>query len=153
MSDDPQLPATQDEDLDSEQEGRHIQRDVVWGRCRSEKVAKLPRAAQRGRHAAQDHPGSEVDLQVGALLHLNGENFDFTGRQYLQPIYDRPTKQILLKTARQVEKTTTSSPTTSSWNAVVRSYNKKRSLRLPLAHPDPPVLERKAQARASSRAR
>lgn len=41
---------------------------------------------------------------VRALIHLDGANFDFTGRQYLRPIYDRDDPEILLKTARQVEK-------------------------------------------------
>ena len=41
---------------------------------------------------------------VHTLLHLNGENFDFVGRGYLIPIYDVRQRQMLLKTARQVEK-------------------------------------------------
>ena len=40
------------------------------------------------------------------LLHLNGAPFSFEGRGYLIPIYDRNDENILLKTARQVEKTT-----------------------------------------------
>lgn len=40
------------------------------------------------------------------LIHLNGEKFDFTGREYLLPIYNTNDKEILLKTARQVEKST-----------------------------------------------
>lgn len=60
---------------------------------------------------------------IGAMLHLNGSNFDFTGRQYLLPIYDRPTRQILLKTARQVEKTTFLANNLVC-DSVVRSYNK-----------------------------
>lgn len=43
---------------------------------------------------------------VHNLIFLDGEKFDFTGRNYLLPVYDRPDQQILLKTARQVEKTT-----------------------------------------------
>ena len=41
---------------------------------------------------------------VHNLVHLNGSKFDFTGRDYLRPIYDGKDKQILLKTSRQVEK-------------------------------------------------
>lgn len=40
------------------------------------------------------------------LIHLNGAKFDFTGRKYLDPIYNSGDKEILLKTGRQVEKTT-----------------------------------------------
>ena len=41
---------------------------------------------------------------VRALIHLDGKKFDFTGRGYLRPIYNRDDPEILLKTARQVEK-------------------------------------------------
>ncbi|NDC22546.1 MAG: hypothetical protein EBZ49_00225 [Proteobacteria bacterium] len=41
---------------------------------------------------------------VSSIIHLNGQKFDFTGRGYLMPIYDRPDRSILLKTGRQVEK-------------------------------------------------
>jgi hypothetical protein len=41
---------------------------------------------------------------VHNLIHLDGKKFDFTGRRYLEPIYDRSDQRILLKTARQVEK-------------------------------------------------
>lgn len=43
---------------------------------------------------------------VHNLIHLNGHKFDFTGREYLRPIYDGADKEVLLKTARQVEKST-----------------------------------------------
>ena len=43
---------------------------------------------------------------VHNLIYLNGEKFDFTGREYLFPIYNAPHKEILLKTGRQVEKST-----------------------------------------------
>jgi len=43
---------------------------------------------------------------VSKMVHLNGKNFDFTGRAYLMPIYNADYKQVLLKTARQVEKST-----------------------------------------------
>lgn len=43
---------------------------------------------------------------VANLIYLNGKKFSFEGRHYLKPIYDRDDKHVLLKTARQVEKTT-----------------------------------------------
>jgi len=43
---------------------------------------------------------------VHNLIHLSGEKFDFTGREYLFPIYNSAHKEILLKTGRQVEKST-----------------------------------------------
>ena len=43
---------------------------------------------------------------VHNLIYLNGQKFDFTGREYLRPIYDGADKEVLLKTARQVEKST-----------------------------------------------
>jgi len=43
---------------------------------------------------------------VRTLIHLDGKNFNFEGREYLAPVYNRSDKRILLKTARQVEKST-----------------------------------------------
>jgi len=43
---------------------------------------------------------------VHHLIHLNGKKFDFTGRDYLRPVYDGQARDILLKTGRQVEKST-----------------------------------------------
>lgn len=43
---------------------------------------------------------------VSTLIYLDGKPFDFTGREYLFPIYNRNSSRILLKTSRQVEKTT-----------------------------------------------
>lgn len=43
---------------------------------------------------------------VANLIYLDGAKFSFEGRHYLRPIYDRDDKSILLKTSRQVEKTT-----------------------------------------------
>lgn len=40
------------------------------------------------------------------IIHLNGEKFDFSGRNYLDPIYNSGHKRILLMTGRQVEKST-----------------------------------------------
>lgn len=48
---------------------------------------------------------------VHNLIRLDGVKFDFTGRDYLKPIYNRNDSQILLKTARQVEKCITISST------------------------------------------
>lgn len=60
---------------------------------------------------------------VRNLLYLDGKKFSFEGRDYLRPIYDRDDKQVLLKTARQVEKTTylANNLTVTS---VVQPYNK-----------------------------
>lgn len=60
---------------------------------------------------------------VANIIHLNGKKFDFTGRNYLMPIYDSPDKQILLKTARQVEKTTFLGNNLTI-NSVIQPYNK-----------------------------
>lgn len=43
---------------------------------------------------------------VHNIIHLNGKKFDFDGRDYLMPIYDANDKEIILKTGRQVEKST-----------------------------------------------
>lgn len=43
---------------------------------------------------------------VHNLLYLEGKKFDFTGREYLIPIYNSNAQSIILKTARQVEKST-----------------------------------------------
>lgn len=43
---------------------------------------------------------------VHNLIYLDGAKFSFEGREYLLPIYDRNDSRILLKTARQVEKST-----------------------------------------------
>lgn len=40
------------------------------------------------------------------LIRLDGKKFDFTGREYLRAIYDAPYNHKLLKTGRQVEKST-----------------------------------------------
>ena len=40
------------------------------------------------------------------LIHLDGQKFDFSGREYLRPIYNGGYQHILLKTGRQVEKST-----------------------------------------------
>lgn len=43
---------------------------------------------------------------VHNVVRLNGKKFDFTGRDYLMPIYDTEDKEVILKTGRQVEKST-----------------------------------------------
>lgn len=60
---------------------------------------------------------------VHHLIHLDGEKFSFEGRNYLRPIYDGADRNILLKTARQVEKSTFlgNNLTISS---VIEPYNK-----------------------------
>lgn len=60
---------------------------------------------------------------VRNLIYLDGQKFDFTGRGYLKPIYDGGFKRILLKTARQVEKTTFLANNLTC-TSVVMPYNK-----------------------------
>jgi len=60
---------------------------------------------------------------VHNVIHLDGKKFDFTGREYLYPIYDRNDSRILLKTSRQVEKTT-SLANHLVIKSVVQPYNK-----------------------------
>lgn len=60
---------------------------------------------------------------VHNILHLDGKKFDFRGRDYLRPVYDRDDRQVLLKTARQVEKTTFVGNNLTI-TSVVQPYNK-----------------------------
>lgn len=60
---------------------------------------------------------------VHNLVYLDGKKFDFTGRDYLRPVYDKNSRRILLKTARQVEKTTFLANNLTI-NSLVRAYNK-----------------------------
>ena len=60
---------------------------------------------------------------VRNLIYLDGGKFDFTGRDYLRPIYDRNDPQILLKNARQTEKTTFLANNLTV-SAVVQPFNK-----------------------------
>src|ERR1035437_10008476 len=60
---------------------------------------------------------------VHTLVHLSGQKFDFKGRGYLIPLYDRRDRQILLKTGRQVEKTTFLANNLTA-DSVIIPYNK-----------------------------
>ena len=60
---------------------------------------------------------------VHNVVYLDGKKFDFVGREYLMPIYNRNDPRILLKTARQVEKSTFLANNLTI-NSVVRPYNK-----------------------------
>lgn len=60
---------------------------------------------------------------VSSLLYLNGKPFSFKGRDYLMPVYNKPSRNILLKTARQVEKSTFLGNYLAI-NSVIRPYNK-----------------------------
>lgn len=60
---------------------------------------------------------------VSSLIYLDGSRFSFKGREYLEPIYDRNDPEILLKTARQVEKSTYLSNNLVI-NSVINPYNK-----------------------------
>jgi len=57
------------------------------------------------------------------LVYLDGKKFDFTGREYLIPIYDSGYPHILLKTGRQVEKSTMLANNTIV-ESVIRPYFK-----------------------------
>lgn len=71
----------------------------------------------------RQHMKATKSAFVSKIIYLNGKPFDFTGRHYLKPIYNRPTRQLLLKTARQVEKTTFLGNNLTV-NAVIQPYNK-----------------------------
>lgn len=60
---------------------------------------------------------------VHTIIYLNGKKFSFDGRGYLIPLYNRNDRQILLKTARQVEKTTFLANNLTI-NAVIQPYSK-----------------------------
>jgi len=60
---------------------------------------------------------------VSAVIHLDGAKFSFEGRDYLRPVYDGNDSQVLLKTARQVEKSTFLA-NNNIINSVVMPYNK-----------------------------
>lgn len=60
---------------------------------------------------------------VHTLIHLSGRKFEFEGRGYLIPLYDRRDRQILLKTGRQVEKTTFLANNLTA-DSVIIPYNK-----------------------------
>ena len=60
---------------------------------------------------------------VHHLIHLDGKKFDFSGRDYLLPVYDRNDQDVLLKTARQVEKSTFLANNLNV-SSVVTPYNK-----------------------------
>ena len=60
---------------------------------------------------------------VRNLIYLDGNKFSFSGRDYLRPIYDRDDKQVMLKNARQTEKTTFLANNLVA-TSVVMPYNK-----------------------------
>ena len=60
---------------------------------------------------------------VEKLLWLDGKPFSFEGRNYLHPIYNAPWRNLLLKTARQVEKTTMLC-NNMMVNSMVRNFHK-----------------------------
>lgn len=99
---------TQVED-DEEEEGSHIvaERDFNDDPTPLSKkaVAKFMEAINADGTIRKIIRARRSDF-VHNLIHLDGKKFDFTGRDYLRPVYDRDDKRVLLKTARQVEKTT-----------------------------------------------
>ena len=70
-----------------------------------EQVSKITRAFNKDGTVRTTIKATKVDF-VHNLIHLDGVKFDFAGRKYLFPIYNRDDSRVLLKTGRQVEKTT-----------------------------------------------
>lgn len=108
------------EEIDTEQENAEYQ-DVVYTPPPL-RVAKVTEA-YNSDGTVRKLIRAPKSTFVGTILHLNGQKFDFTGRNYLMPIYDRGDKNILLKTSRQVEKTTFLANNLVC-ESVVRPYNK-----------------------------
>lgn len=110
----------QDEELDLAEEAKQYN-DVVY-RVPEAFSAKVMREFNEDGTVKQIIKARKSSF-VRNLIHLNGHKFDFVGRGYLIPIYDRNDRQILLKTARQVEKTTFLANNLTA-NSVVLPYNK-----------------------------
>ena len=60
---------------------------------------------------------------VHNLIYMHGKKFDFTGRRYLDPIYNGPQKMVLLRTARQVEKTTFLANNTAVLSSIIPYFH------------------------------
>jgi len=94
---------------DEEEEGSHIVADRDYNDdptpLSKKAVAKFMEAVNADGTIRKIIRARRSDF-VHNLIHLDGKKFDFTGRDYLRPVYDRDDKRVLLKTARQVEKTT-----------------------------------------------
>lgn len=85
-------------------------------------VACVTRAVNKNGTLREIFKAKKSDF-VRNLIFLDGAKFDFTGRGYLRPLYDSNHKRVLLKTARQVEKTTYLANNLTI-TSVVTPYNK-----------------------------
>ena len=111
----------EEEELGSEESANLSYNDSPASPC-AKSVAKVLEAVNADGSLRKIIRASRSDF-VHNLIYLDGKKFSFEGRDYLRPIYDRDDKRILLKTARQVEKTTflANNLTVTS---VVQPYNK-----------------------------
>ena len=92
---------------DIEAEGREDEEYTPLSKLRrvDSKASALVMASFNADGSMKTHIKARKSDFVRTLIHLDGKNFNFTGREYLSPIYNRKDQSILLKTARQVEKT------------------------------------------------
>jgi intein/homing endonuclease len=91
-----------EDELDSEEEDAAYE-DSVLNMPDPETVAKVSSAFNRDGTVRKIVKASKSDF-VHNLLYLDGQKFSFAGREYLQPLYNRNDKRVMLKTGRQVEK-------------------------------------------------
>lgn len=115
---DPSQPP--EDDLDSEQEASEYQDNVALASPRQ--VAHITKAVNEDGTFKTVIKASRSDF-VSKMLYLNGKPFSFEGRDYLLPVYNRPHRNILLKTSRQVEKSTFLGNFLAI-NSSIRPYNK-----------------------------
>jgi len=101
----PLLPGENQEDSepDSDEESSHYHDEVALPTPKT--VARVARVFNEDGTIRQIIKAPKSSF-VSTLIYLDGKPFDFTGREYLFPIYNRNSPRILLKTSRQVEKTT-----------------------------------------------
>lgn len=89
-----------------------------WEECcdndygRLEKALALPSmlswdASERAKEQIKAFEGYKRSMLTEALININGDPFSFKNREYLKPIYDADYPFILLRTGRQVEKSST----------------------------------------------
>ena len=91
-----------DDEIDSDEEEAAYE-DSVLNMPDPETVAKVSSAFNRDGTVRKIVKASKSDF-VHNLLYLDGQKFSFAGREYLQPLYNRNDKRVMLKTGRQVEK-------------------------------------------------
>lgn len=93
----------EDNEPESDEESSHYHDEVALPTPKT--VARVARVFNEDGTIRQIIKAPKSSF-VSTLIYLDGKPFDFTGREYLLPIYNRSSPRILLKTARQVEKTT-----------------------------------------------